>query len=61
IKLQENDALLFCTDGVTDNLNENELESLMDTISSRDVVNAALNKKIKKDDISAIFAYIKKI
>ncbi|MGC8581362.1 MAG: hypothetical protein ACP5RS_04745 [Thermoplasmata archaeon] len=59
--MQENDALLFCTDGVTDNLNENELESLMDTISSRDVVNAALNKKIKKDDISAIFAYIKKI
>jgi serine/threonine protein phosphatase PrpC len=61
IKLQENDILLFCTDGVTDNLNESELASLMDTLSSREVVTAALNKKIKEDDISAIFAYIKKL
>ena len=58
-KYSENDILLICSDGITDNLlhsRRNRLEGIVHT-SAKKIVEAAISERTKPDDMTAILLF----
>jgi protein phosphatase len=56
------DLILLCSDGITDNIlnsgGEAELASLVKLHSAKKIVDSALNKLVKRDDMTAVLLYL---
>ncbi len=52
------DVLLLCSDGVTDNLSRAKLQDLIKMGSAEKIVQAAVNEKIKPDDMTAVLVFL---